>query len=612
MLLANSDLISRCPVQLYYSVLPFLPSDTYLARQYPTARGCISVLTGRENSWTPSLFTLPAGTVAAFAPGGHMFAVGRKDGIHIYNANGLLNSSIRTSSVHHICLAAFTEDECGVVVVLLVWNYESDGGCKCSYQIEKFDLVKQNSQICRTTPCDDYYPLKLSEYGSYVAFAEHKHRDTRICIWNTDGGDESDDISIPLGCAGEVRDLDLAGKAHLVAVATEDITILSIPSGGVRRTLYHEGARYVCISCDGSFLASWTGVDEARLWSITQGTLLATFPGNSFPVFSRTNHLYVADDDRGRVYDASDPTTGIKSFPLPSPMVPSVPVPDIFKFILPTPDESRILIRTSNDIQICSLKFTDHTRNAPRHDIWAIDISGDASLLALSTETGIEIWDARIGQCLHVVEIRNRSFSARPVAFSPKGELIVSDSEDGVIVMDVRAGGLLPTTYSFSQRRDLTEFEMETRRVGISFDSSKLAAINSYGRIRNRISYLCVWDLPSGTLLHSLEWRGIHEIQWSWTDQYLLFKPRRGNPRYLNAETFQEEVLEHPGDRFQRPNHLYHKGNMLRIRLSSGREWLLYSALPSNLRVYLFSSRGDRACVISTAERLLLLNTSGL
>src|SRR6266436_5107502 len=177
------------------------------------------------------------------------------------------------------------------------------------YMVGKIDLVKQNGPICWTIPRDDRYHLKLSEYGSYVAFAECKNMGTRICIWKTDSGD---DTSIPLGCAGKVLDLDLAGEsAHLVAVVTEDITILSIPSGDVQRTLYHEGARYVCISRDGSFLASWTGVTEARLWSITQGTLLATFPtGYNRPVFSRTNCLYVADDDRvdsvdrGRVYDA--------------------------------------------------------------------------------------------------------------------------------------------------------------------------------------------------------------------------------------------------------------------------------------------------------------------
>src|SRR5258708_2033681 len=386
MLLANSDLISWLPTQLYYSVLPFLPSDTYLSRQYSTPRGCISVLEGRENSWTLLLFTLPRGELTAFAPGGHMFAIGREDGIHIYNAsNGLLNRSI-SSMGYEPRLAAFTKDECGVVVVSSEWSDH-----KVSYHIKKFDLVKQNSPICRTTPHNDRYPLELSEYGSYVAFAERKNMDARICIWRTDGGN---DTSIPLGCTGEVRDLDLAGEsAHLVAVVTEDITILSIPSGDVQRTLSHEGARYVCISRDGSFLASWTGWDKARLWSIIPGPLLATFrTGYSRPVFSRTNRLYVADTgrgDRGRVYDMSaDPdTVSIKSFPLPSPIVRLGGYE--FKSILPTPDESRILIRTSNDIQVCSLKFTNHTRNAPRCDIMGIDISGDASLLALATRPNI-------------------------------------------------------------------------------------------------------------------------------------------------------------------------------------------------------------------------------
>src|SRR5258708_1283036 len=111
MLLANSDLISQHPAQLYYLVLPFLPSDTYLSHQYPSPRGCISVLEGRENSWTLSLFTLPDGELTAFSPGGHMFAIGRRDGIHIYNAsNGLLNSTI-SSMGYSPRLAAFTKDE---------------------------------------------------------------------------------------------------------------------------------------------------------------------------------------------------------------------------------------------------------------------------------------------------------------------------------------------------------------------------------------------------------------------------------------------------------------------------------------------------------------------
>ncbi len=176
-----------------------------------------------------SLFTLPDGnlTASAFAPSGHMFTIGCRDGIHIYNvSNGLLNSSI-SSEGFNPRLAAFTEDECGVVAVLSEW---SDN--KVSYHTKKIDLVKQNGPICQITPHDDCYPLKLSEYGSYVAFAEHKNMGTQICIWKTEGGG---DASIPLDCVGKVCDLDLTGElAHLVAVVTEDITILSIPSGDVQ------------------------------------------------------------------------------------------------------------------------------------------------------------------------------------------------------------------------------------------------------------------------------------------------------------------------------------------------------------------------------------------
>ena len=244
MILANSDMISRYPAQLYYSALPLLPSDTYVARQYPTPRGCISVVSGRENSWPPSLFMLPHGSMAIFAPGGHMVAVISHEEIQIYNAsNGLLNSSIPHDSYPQHS-AAFTEDGSEVVVVSKLGDsvfYRHS----VSYRIAKFNLVKQTRQIWQTTLRDDRYPLTLSEYGSYVAFPEHQ--DSRICIRKTDG---SDHISIPFGCDGKVQDLDLAGEpVHLVAVATEHcITILSMPSGAVQRTLYQENAFDVCIS----------------------------------------------------------------------------------------------------------------------------------------------------------------------------------------------------------------------------------------------------------------------------------------------------------------------------------------------------------------------------
>src|SRR5260370_25124042 len=79
-----------------------------------------------------------------------------KDGIQIYNAsNGLLNSSIGKigSADNYIpCLAAFTEDGSGVVVVLKCWRHTYlKAEMKVSYQIQRFNLVKQRRQICPTT-----------------------------------------------------------------------------------------------------------------------------------------------------------------------------------------------------------------------------------------------------------------------------------------------------------------------------------------------------------------------------------------------------------------------------------------------------------------------------
>src|SRR5260221_3416401 len=103
----------------------------------------------------------------------------------------------------------------------------------------------------------------------------------------------------------------------------------------------------------------------------------------------------------------------------------------------------------------------------------------------------------------------------------------------------------------------------------------------------------------------------ICKIQWSSTDQYLLFIPLGGNPWYLNAETFQEEVLEHPSDHFWQPNHLYCNRKKLKIQLN-GREGPLFLALPLNHDVMDCSLQGDQAWILSWNRQFLLLNILGL
>src|SRR6266436_360813 len=96
MMLAYSDIISEYPTQVFYSVLPFLPSDTFLSCHYS---GHISILTGQETSWSPLLFRLAksfSDPLISFTLDGCTLAVVSDDGIELYDAsNGLLNSSIK-------------------------------------------------------------------------------------------------------------------------------------------------------------------------------------------------------------------------------------------------------------------------------------------------------------------------------------------------------------------------------------------------------------------------------------------------------------------------------------------------------------------------------------
>src|SRR5258708_31137100 len=163
------------------------------------------------------------------------------------------------------------------------------------YGIQHYDIVKQNVWVARRSLekriGNDL--IRLSGDGSYIVFPDPETSNTRICVQRIHGGD---DASVLMGCNDEVQDLALTSDSpHLVAVAAGNtITILDIPLSHVLQTLSHEDVHNVRFSPDGLFIASWSHTTEARLFSRTQGTLLATFEfGMRSLVFSRTIHLYI-------------------------------------------------------------------------------------------------------------------------------------------------------------------------------------------------------------------------------------------------------------------------------------------------------------------------------
>src|SRR5258708_2317090 len=344
MMLAYSDIISQTPTQLYYSVLPFLPSDTFLS-----GSGRISILTSREKSWSPVLFRL---TKRFFEPStfftldGHTLAVASDDGIDLYEASsGLLNSSIEMpvdrGNRRHPLQGMFTADGSQVFVLFFSWR---DG--EVYYGIQHYDLARQNVQVHRI-PLEKHIAddlIRLSGDGSYVVFPEPEASNTRICIQRIHGGDHA---SVFMTCNGEVQDLALTSDSpHLVAVAAGNtITILDIPSSHVLQTLSHKSVHNVRFSPDGLFIASWSRTAEARLFSRTQGTLLGTFgTGTRSLAFSHTNQLYMLTRSGNvRVYSTSgDHNQG-------AILIRSISPRGNVRQILPAPNDSQIVLQTSPD-----------------------------------------------------------------------------------------------------------------------------------------------------------------------------------------------------------------------------------------------------------------------
>ena len=613
MMVAHANIISQYPTQLYYSVLPFLPSDTYLSHQYP---GRISILIGRETSWSPLLFKLPGvflRPAICFSPGGDTLAVSTLDGIDLYDAStGLLNGNIAIPQEggyeHHPLHAIFTTD--GSKVSVLFRKPHDEETEYQSYGIQTYDLAKQNAQLHLFPEKADVKDslIQLSGDGAYVVYSAHGSPNTRICIWQINSRDYT---SIPIGHGGNVQGLSLTGgSSHLVAVAVDDIIIImDIPSGHIRQRLQHRGVNNVHFSPDGSFVVSWSPTSEPRLFSTMQGTLLAVFEaGMTSLVFSRTSHLYMLPHSGDlRVYNAlgdhNQPETRL------------IPLPVGTDHILPAPDDSQIVIQMGLNIRVWSPRPVTDTHDSTPHanTILAIDLSDDASVLAIATQTEIEIWDARMGQRRDVIQTQSANPNQRPVAFSPRGELIVSSSRDGIIVVDAQASELRPTRYPFMRGRGLNESQnFDVKWAGISFDSSRIAVVTP---VQDR-SKIHIWDLSSGTLLHAFD-DSIYSsgFQWSRTDLYLLYETVTARRyRYLNPETFKKEVVGKPDDRFQESDHLYRDGNKLWIRSSRGKISVddpLFLALPSHLVIIAFCWHGDRVCIVSR-EGLLLLEVSCL
>jgi RNA polymerase sigma factor (sigma-70 family) len=126
---------------------------------------------------------------------------------------------------------------------------------------------------------------------------------------------------------------------------------------------------------------------------------------------------------------------------------------------------------------------------APEHGVGAIAVSPDGQLLAGAGMTGdVLLWDAATGR-----EVRRLGGHRRVlgVAFSPKGDRLVSGHEAAASVWDVSTGKALHT------------LAVEVDAVAVAFSpDGRHVATGSKGTV--------IWDADTGKLVHQLTGEGNH------------------------------------------------------------------------------------------------------
>ncbi|HEY9611341.1 serine/threonine-protein kinase [Allocoleopsis sp.] len=289
-----------------------------------------------------------------------------------------------------------------------------------------------------------------------------------------------------MGHSQKVRSIAISPDGQLLASGSEDKTIKvwNLRTGQLLRTLtgHSEGIRSVAISPDGKLLASGGDDKTIKLWNLDTGKLLGTLTGHSDIVQAVT----ISPDGKLLASGSNDKTvklwnldTGkeIRTLTGFSKYVVSVAIsPDgqtlvsgaekLYLWNLPTGNLIRTIPNPSANV-VASLTITPDGEtlisggnwnkfslwNLPNlvkgckgiqpcrpthilsHSGWvdALAISPDGKTLATGSdrENTIKLWNASTGEPKFTIS--NRLTSAEALAFSPDGNSLVANGEDGKI-----------------------------------------------------------------------------------------------------------------------------------------------------------------------------------
>lgn len=247
----------------------------------------------------------------------------------------------------------------------------------------------------------------------------------------------------------------------------------------------------LAISADGKTLASGSGDETIKIWSLPGGNLLSTHTHTE----GRTNFVYaLALSPDGKLMASSYPSNTAKLWSLPAgrELTTLGEYLDPLTKLAISPD-GRLLISGASDAMVKLWSLPEGKRltalTGHKNSINALAISPDGKTLASGDGDGIiKLWSLPTGKLLTSLPGHRNSVNA--LAISPDGRLLVSGSWDQTIKLWSLPEGRLLTT--------LTEHRGLISSLAISPGGKTLASSSADKTIK-------LWSLPDGKLLTTLE-----------------------------------------------------------------------------------------------------------
>ncbi|MCC5604521.1 NB-ARC domain-containing protein [Nostoc favosum] len=298
-----------------------------------------------------------------------------------------------------------------------------------------------------------------------------------------------------------VQSLAFSPDGQILASGSNDQTVRlwNVHTGQCLKTLrgHTSWVQSLAFSPNGQILASGSNDQTVKLWNIHTGECLQTLSGHRnrvfFTTFTPNGETLVTggEDQRVRVWNVN---TGSCL------RVLEIPINWVLSIALSPDGQTLVTGSDRTTVKFWDLASGECIKTLPDYNslVWAVAFSPDGKTLVTGSEDKtVKIWDVLTGKCLqtlheHSNSLLGDSYASRIwlVAVNPDGQTLLSVSENQTMKLwDIRTGQCLRTVDGYINW---------ILSVAFSPDGQILASSSQDQRVR-------LWDVETGQCLRTLQ-----------------------------------------------------------------------------------------------------------